>query len=145
MPASSKNPLDQLGGVCTKIVASYEVFAKNHHISANELAVFYSLWANGCRTQKQIADEYLIAKQTIHTLCKRFEEQGFIKSQTGNKDKRKKIMTLTDKGKVLAQPVSEILLGIESKIIDEFGADRLAFLLSEMEALQGLMAERLEH
>ncbi|MDO4894083.1 MarR family transcriptional regulator [Moraxella sp.] len=125
-------------------MASYAIFAKKYGISDNELAIFYALWVNEFRTQKQIADEYVLAKQTINTLCKRFEADGLITSIISQNDKREKIISLTDKGKAFAKPIIETLLNLEQKIIDEFGIERLLFLLNETNKLQALIASRLE-
>lgn len=140
----AKNPLDQIGDVSTKMLASYEIFAKNHQLSGNELAIFYALWVNEFRTQKQIADEFLLAKQTINTLCKRFETDGLITSEVSKNDKREKIIYLTDKGKAFAKPIVEKLLNQEKQIADEFGGERISLLLSEFEALQKIIARHLE-
>lgn len=140
----AKNPLDQIGDVSTKMLASYEIFAKNHQLSGNELAIFYALWVNEFRTQKQIADEFLLAKQTINTLCKRFETDGLITSKVSKNDKREKIIYLTDKGKAFAKPIVEKLLNQEKQIADEFGGERISLLLSEFEALQKIIARHLE-
>ena len=125
-------------------MASYAIFAKKYGISDNELAIFYDLWVNEFRTQKQIADEYVVAKQTINTLCKRFEADGLIISIISQNDKREKIISLTDKGKAFASPIIEHLLQLEQQIIDEFGKDRLLFLLDETNELQKLIANHLE-
>lgn len=140
----AKNPLDQIGDVSTKMLASYEIFAKNHQLSGNELAIFYALWVNEFRTQKQIADEFLLAKQTINTLCKHFETDGLITSEVSKNDKREKIIYLTDKGKAFAKPIVEKLLNQEKQIADEFGGERISLLLSEFEALQKIIARHLE-
>lgn len=138
------NALDQLGGISTKMLESYEIFAKNHQLSGNELAILYALWVYQARTQKQIADEYLIAKQTINTLCKKYEADGIIESTASDSDKREKILHLTEKGQAFARPIIETLINQENKIIDEFGTKRMAFLLDEFMQLQQLMAQTLE-
>lgn len=141
----SPNMLEQIGDVCTQVNLSYAVFAKNHHINANELAIFYTLWTHGQATQKHIADKYHLAKQTINTLCKRLEADGLITSNTGANNKREKIMRLTDKGKAFAQPIIIPLLKQELQVIDEFGIERLAFLLNEINVLQEMLAQHLEN
>lgn len=62
------NALDDIGDICAKMLVSYETFAKNHDISDKELSILYELWVHQIRTQKQIADKHLLAKQTIRTV-----------------------------------------------------------------------------
>lgn len=140
----SPNALEKIGDICTKMLASYGKFAKHHGISDNELVILYALWVYKIRTQKQIADEYLIAKQTINTLCKKYETDGMIESVASDSDKREKILHLTERGQNFAKPIIETLLNQENKIIDEFGAERMSFLLNEFIQLQQLMTQTLE-
>ncbi|MDO4435321.1 MAG: MarR family transcriptional regulator [Cardiobacteriaceae bacterium] len=138
------NVLEQIGDACSRVNLSYAIFAKNHQINANELAILYTLWVADVATQKYIADKYHLAKQTIHTLCKKYEQDGIILVQSSDNDKREKIISLTDKGKAFARPIIEHLLQLEQQIIDEFGIERLLFLLNETNKLQALIASRLE-
>lgn len=140
----STNLLEQIGDVCTQVNLSYAVFAKNHQMNANELAIFYTLWTQEQATQKYIADKYHLAKQTINTLCKRFETDGLIASNISENDKREKVMFLTDKGKAFAKPIIQKLLNQENQIIDEFGVKRMLFLLTEFDELQKMIARHLE-
>ncbi|QLB42193.1 MULTISPECIES: MarR family transcriptional regulator [Gammaproteobacteria] len=141
----SPNLLEQIGDVCTQVNLSYAVFAKNHQMNANELAIFYTLWTQEQATQKYIADKYHLAKQTINSLCKRLETDGFIASDVKENNKREKVISLTDKGKAFARPIIAPLLRQEGQVIDEFGIERLVFLLNEMNALQKMLAQRLEN
>lgn len=141
----SPNLLEQIGDVCTQVNLSYAVFAKNHQMNANELAIFYTLWTQEQATQKYIADKYHLAKQTINSLCKRLETDGFIASDVKENNKREKVISLTDKGKAFACPIIAPLLRQEGQVIDEFGIERLVFLLNEMNALQKMLAQRLEN
>lgn len=141
----SPNLLEQIGDVCTQVNLSYAVFAKNHQMNANELAIFYTLWTQEQATQKYIADKYHLAKQTINSLCKRLETDGFIASDVKENNKREKVISLTDKGKAFARPIIAPLLRQEGQVIDEFGIERLVFLLNEMNALQKMLAQHLEN
>ena len=141
----SPNLLEQIGDVCTQVNLSYAVFAKNHQMNANELAIFYTLWTQEQATQKYIADKYHLAKQTINSVCKRLETDGFITSDVKENNKREKVISLTDKGKAFARPIIAPLLRQEGQVIDEFGIERLVFLLNEMNALQKMLAQRLEN
>lgn len=141
----SPNLLEQIGDVCTQVNLSYAVFAKNHQMNANELAIFYTLWTQEQATQKYIADKYHLAKQTINSLCKRLETDGFIAGDVKENNKREKVISLTDKGKAFARPIIAPLLRQEGQVIDEFGIERLVFLLNEMNALQKMLAQRLEN
>lgn len=138
------NALDDIGDICAKMLASYEIFAKNHGISDNELSILYELWVHQTRTQKQIADKHLLAKQTIHTLCKKYEQDGMILVQSSDNDKREKILSLTDKGKDFARPIIETLLNKENTLIDKFGSQKMAMLITNLNELQTLMANHLE-
>ncbi|WP_338578166.1 MarR family winged helix-turn-helix transcriptional regulator [Neisseria leonii] len=124
------------------MLASYDEFAKRCGIGGNELAILYTLWVDGDCTQKHISDKCQLAKQTVHTLCKRFEADGILLASTGS-DKREKIMSFTDKGAAFAERIVVPLLALEERSIDTFGRDRIAVLLSEFDALSRILADTL--
>lgn len=144
MNANTPNPLDQIGDICTQMLLSYDKFAKQYHISGNELAILYTLWVDGDCTQKHIADKCQIAKQTIHTLCKKYETDGILVSQTSLQDKREKTLQFTATGRQFAQNIIEPLLAQENQAIADFGVARAEFLLNEFKILQTLLSQKLE-
>ncbi|WP_274584953.1 MarR family winged helix-turn-helix transcriptional regulator [Neisseria leonii] len=142
MSNSRQNPLDKIGDICTQMLASYDKFAKSCGIGGNELAILYTLWVDDDCTQKHIADKCQLAKQTVHTLCKRFEADGILLAQTGS-DKREKRMSFTDKGVAFAERIVVPLLALEGQSIDRFGRERIDRLLGEFDELSRILADTL--
>ncbi|MBQ8568368.1 MAG: DUF4364 family protein [Oscillospiraceae bacterium] len=75
-------------------------------------------------TQKALCDIMLQSKQSINSALKKMEHEGFITLEYGSDNKKNKLITLTEKGKELAENTAD-------KIIS---ADKNAFaMLSENE------------
>ncbi|MEG9530632.1 MarR family transcriptional regulator [Mannheimia indoligenes] len=138
-----QNYLDQIGDTCTNMLISYGLFAKKYQINENELAILYTLWVEGACTQKHIAEKCQIAKQTINTLCKRWEIEEILQSVISEQDRREKTLYFTDKGRAFAQPIIEELLSRENQVINAFGIQRIKFLLDEFKALQTALSQKL--
>lgn len=144
MAALAPNSLDLIGDICTQMLISYDIYARNRRISGNELAILYTLWVDGACTQKHIAEKCQIVKQTVNTLCKKYEAEGLLSSQIGERDKREKILHFTGQGRAFAQTVVEPLLALEQAVIAEFGAPRMENLLNEFKELQSMLSRKLE-
>ncbi|WP_416191889.1 MarR family winged helix-turn-helix transcriptional regulator [Neisseria sp. CCUG12390] len=144
MVAPAPNSLDLIGDICTQMLISYDIYARNCHISGNELAILYTLWVDGACTQKHIAEKCQIVKQTVNTLCKKYEADGLLSGQVGESDKREKTLHFTEQGRAFARTVVEPLLALEQEVIAEFGEARMKNLLNEFKELQIMLSKKLE-
>ena len=63
-----------------RITELYGEWAKQHGMSYHAMITLYALNQDRKCTQKQIAEEWLIPKQTVNTVVKELERQGFLKS-----------------------------------------------------------------
>ncbi|WP_416189831.1 MarR family winged helix-turn-helix transcriptional regulator [Neisseria sp. CCUG17229] len=138
------NALEQIAELSTQMLAGYERFAKAHHISSNELDILYTLWVEGACSQARIAEKCLLAKQTVNTLCKKYEAQGLLTGHVSEQDKREKVMALTEQGRAFAEPIVGVLLTRENSAVAAFGQARIDFLLSELQALKSVVETNLE-
>lgn len=83
------NTIEALFGMVSQIETLYAQWAKAQGISYKVLAVIYSIHRyDGC-TQKQVCDEWRFPKQTLSTVCKQLQEQGYIVFEQSLEDKEK--------------------------------------------------------
>ena len=74
---NARQQVEQMCVCLCRQEALYGEWAKAHGMSYNTVMTLYALaQARGC-TQKQIAEEWLIPKQTVNTIVKELERQGF--------------------------------------------------------------------
>lgn len=128
---------DQFGLLLSQIMHHYHTWAKRQDINYNQLAVLWSLSYYHSCTQKQICDGWVLPKQTVSGICKRYMDDGLIEWVSSD-DKREKLMSLTEKGKSFAKPIIQRLEQVEMQIFTEFGLERNQHLLGEIAEIERL-------
>lgn len=119
-----------LGERSNRVNRLYYKWAKAHGISYNVLAVLYVAYKDTESTQKVVAEEWSLPKQTVNTVCKELCENGYLTLQKSPQDGRETKLVLTDYGKEMAKPVVEELINIESQILESMGTNSVNQLLS---------------
>ena len=80
---NARQQVEQMCVCLCRQEALYGEWAKAHGMSYNTVMTLYALaQARGC-TQKQIAEEWLIPKQTVNTIVKELERQGYVRFEAG--------------------------------------------------------------
>lgn len=128
---------EQFGRLFSQINHHYQVWAKRQGINYNQLAVLETLFHQQSATQKQICELWMVPKQTISTICTQYIAEGVL-MWAASEDKREKRLSLTDRGRELAQPIMQQLAEVESAIFREFGDERSRKLLAETQAMESL-------
>lgn len=118
--------LDQLGKQISEADEVMDYWIKQLGLSYNHFAVLYSLAKapEGSCTQKNICDEWLIPKQTVFNVCKEYKEKGWVVFSDSPTDKRERIITLTDIGKMQAQPVLYATRTLSKQTFDALGQEK---------------------
>lgn len=76
-------------------------------------------------TQKDLVEKLQVPKQTINSLILNLKENNLIDMCASDKDKRIKILVLTDEGKKEVTKVAESLRSSNKKIYDKLGEDKV--------------------
>ncbi|PIE78667.1 MAG: hypothetical protein CSA15_06655 [Candidatus Delongbacteria bacterium] len=133
-----RNKMLELNGYFGTISAAYSEYARAKSISFNKLMVYYALFMSSPCKQKQIADWCGITKQTVHVVIKDMLNEGFVTLSHG-KNKKEKLVTISEKGKKVIFPIIEELLEKEVTSLKQFGEDIDVFIKNV-----GLFSEMLE-
>ena len=122
--------MDMLSRKISGVDEVIELFIEKLGLGYNHFAVIYSLASaqNGQCTQKHIAEEWLIPKQTIFNICKDFKNKGLIEFFESPTDKREKIMQLTASGKAYAEPIWQQSQAMSEQVFAAFGRKKTAQL-----------------
>ncbi len=99
--------------------------ANEEELNLIENPILYSLLIFKNLTQKDIADEYALPKQTVNNIIKRLETDGIVKLVSSNTDKRKKIIVLTDNGEEYISKRLKPMIDSENKAAELMGKERL--------------------
>lgn len=86
--------------------AAYELYARKHGLTAKELFVLDIIWfaPEGC-LQSDICERLSATKQTISAINKKFLKLGYLTLREGEKDRRNKVIHLTDIGIKYTEPI----------------------------------------
>ena len=122
--------MDILSRKISSVNEVIELFIEKLGLGYNHFAVIYSLAnaENGQCTQKHIAEEWLIPKQTIFNICKDFKDKGLIEFFESPTDKREKIMQLTESGKAYAEPIWQQSQAMSEQVFAAFSRKKTAQL-----------------
>ena len=76
--------------------------------SGEQGKILFVLWQKDKITQKELATEIGLAKNTITVMLEKMEKNNLIRRITDENDKRKSLVILTDYAKSLKKPFDEI-------------------------------------
>lgn len=124
-----------------RLNALYEVWARRHGIGMYALFTLYALWErDGACTLKYIAEAWCLPKQTVHSILKKWEEQGLVAPAVAAADKRSRVLSLTPAGRVFADRLLGELTGLEEQVMGRMGAG----LCTEMNRLDQMFCDYFE-
>ena len=133
------NQLDQLGTRINLICNVFDKWIGQQDLNYNLFAVLYTLATEGSRTQKHIGEEWSLPKQTVSGICKTLAGQGLIEWQEGEQDRCERLLSLTEKGKAHAAPLTENAQEFSDKVFATFGDKRTTQLFADLDALAEVM------
>ncbi len=117
----------------TQMKQALELKLKANDLTTYQFGTLMQLYKSGSLTQKEISEFINSDEPSTARLMNRLEEKGFIKRTADKKDKRKKVISLTPKGRELLNEllpcVMEVGKGFTSKISEQENKTLYALLL----------------
>lgn len=129
MEKNKQKLFDNVNRAIIKFRAIYFEWSRRHNISYHEMLVLYTIRENGYCTQKQICDNYLLPKQTIHNIISNMRENGILIYDESLSVSREKVFVLSEKGREYAAPFLESLDLVESGAMEILGQEKLNKLI----------------
>lgn len=120
--------LNRINQAIIQFRGSYAAWSAQQGISYHALLVLYTLREQGCCTQKQLCERYLLPKQTIHHVFARLRAQGLLVLDEGSGQGREKRFVLTQAGQQAAAPLLAALDRVESRALAQMGEEKLRLL-----------------
>lgn len=121
--------------------ALYTKAASTLGIGYPEMMVLYALDTMGKQTQKQIAENFGMQKQTVHTVVSALQKKGYLLLEASEGDKREKRIVLTENGQEYTHRIIAPLQKAEDKVYRMIGNDRLQAMCETID-LFNLLFER---
>ena len=129
MEKNKQKLFDNVNRAIIKFRAIYFEWSRRHNISYHEMLVLYTIRENGYCTQKQICDNYLLPKQTIHNIISNMRENGILIYDESLSVSREKVFVLSEKGRKYAAPFLDSLDLVESGAMEILGKEKLNKLI----------------
>ncbi len=117
-----REQMNRINAHIGKITKLYYDIAKSQGISYNAMMVLYTLEQTQSCTQKQIAEECGLPKQSVNSIIKNLHNAGHVELLTG-KNKKEKLVAFTDTGKTYADEMLEPIFAIEEHVLQRMGED----------------------
>lgn len=92
-------------------------------------------------TQNDIVNEYLIPKQSVNNVIKKFEAMNIVVLSIDNNDRRKKIITLTEKGLEYINEQIGPMIERENEAARQLGINKLNDILNSLKELNKTLIE----
>lgn len=128
----------------SKTTALYARTATALGIGYPELMVLYALVVEGDMTQRQIAENYGLLKQTTNTVVKSLLTRDLVVLTPGKADRREKVVSLTETGHAYAGSLLQPLLEAEEQAYRMIGEERSQAMAETLDLYNILMERALE-
>lgn len=103
-------------------------------VTTTQFAILATLWRNGPLSHSDIAARAVMDMPTLHSVLKRLERKRLIDVKVDDKDRRRRIVELTDAGRALAFKLRSIGGSISDRILEPLNDAQQAQLLDLLQA-----------
>ena len=119
-------------GINQQINSVYEEYAKSKGLSYTSLYILHMIsYVENC-TQKRIAEEMFLPKQTINSVVTSFCKKGLVEMREMSEDRRHKTLHLTTKGTEYAKKILPKLESAEQYSLSQFSEEERHVFLQLM-------------
>jgi len=124
-----KSELRQLFDIMNETDKMYNVLAKKVDLSFNQLIILYYLRTHNNVTQKNIASDMLVPKQTINSILNNWIKDGYINFKNES-SKKNKIILLSEEGEKELGLKIDYIMDKENRILSKFSQKEVEALVS---------------
>lgn len=93
---------------------------EQYGLTPAQYGVLSCLWDREASTPKQLAEELYLEMSTISGVLDRMQKKGLIERAANEADRRGVIITATEKGMVLKEPVIETIAMLNKRVMSVF-------------------------
>lgn len=106
----------------------YESNIKNHDLTLKEFSVLLRIRFQGVATQHDLVKLFKVSGAYIAKLLRKFEENGYIVRKEDPKNRRKKLVKITDEGIKKTDEIIEVIQSWEDKVTANITEEELKTL-----------------
>ncbi len=126
-----KGMLLELNRQIKKVDELYRSLANSYDLSDSALWIVYSIrLSDEPVTQSNLSNLLSLSKQTINSSLKKLIETGYIVLSSTDDNKKNKIISLTEKGKRIAEKAADGVIDSEVKAIENMSVEKAKLFIS---------------
>lgn len=119
-----KAQLQEFNNIITELFTAYHQMASKLGVTENELWILYELLSTeDGLLQRELCERLGLPKQTVNSALQKMKQAGQIKQNMG-KDRRTKLVSLTEAGRQLAEQKAGWLMQAESAALGAMGPEK---------------------
>jgi DNA-binding MarR family transcriptional regulator len=120
----------------------YSDFSKSLGLTLAEFEVLYVICEEENCTQMSIVQKTFLPKQTVNAVVQRFIKNDIVTLEVATtKDKRNKVIKLTENGKVYSNDILPKMKAIEYKALESVGQEKLDEMINLMTLYKNALKE----
>lgn len=114
-----KNQVDRLYEAIRRMDQIYELWSSRHGIGVYDMQIYYEMLKHGeaSITQKDLCRKLDAPKTSINSIIKKQLQSGYIEMHVNPKNKREKMLSLTQEGQRFARALIEPLFRYEEEAV----------------------------
>lgn len=124
--------------------ALYTRWCAEQNVNYYRQMVLYALETHAPTTQKKIADDTGLSKQTVATVMRALKAEGLVDLSTGGGDRREKNVRLTEAGTKYAENALGSLHALEDRVFELLGEDRIRQMLGAVSLFNTVFEKEME-
>ena len=109
---------------------------KGEGIHYGQPAIFHALMERDEQSQCDIAAAIGVSRASVGVSMRRMEKAGIVKRVINQKDSRYNLVSLTEKGRAMAQRSEDIMLGLSAKKLEGFTEEEATLFVSMLERVE---------
>ena len=133
-----REQIEIINACCCRESELYGAWAKRHGMSYHTMMTLYALDREHAQTQKEIAEWWMIPKQTVHTVVKELEQKGYLAFEEGRKEKR---IRFTPVGEAYVQTHLRGLYEAEERTMEALGPALCELLVQGCQAYTAMLEQ----
>lgn len=141
MSQHEREQLRLMNAGISKIDRLYSRWSQKSGVNTYAVGILYMLIEDGCITQKQISDEFDIPKQSVNNVISGLKNDGYISMEISRRDKRERVIVLTEGGKEYALKILTPLFEMEEAVVERLGEERMNQLIETTTAYADILEQ----
>ena len=97
-----------------------------YDVTPSQYGVLNCLWGKSHATPKQIAETLCLETSTISGVLDRMQKKELIDRVINKEDRREVQVIITEKGRALQEPITEIIDSVNEEVLKDFTVEEVA-------------------